>query len=668
MREAIGNSQPIVARSRPGWSWGVRPMSRGSQTYLVALAACLTPIVLAPALGGAFVFDDIPNLVDNPAFNQPIEGLRGLWQAALSSDATAAGRPLAMLTFAVNFMLTGLDPFWFKLANLVLHLTNGILLWRLLCDLLVASPMAPALQAANVDPRRAAAWLAIVWCSLAIQISAIFLVVQRMELLAHSFVLLGLICYLAGRRRMMRREPGAAFLVFAGLAILPALGALAKESAVMTPAYALLMEVFLLRFRAANPAHGRRLQLAHVGICVAGLLVFLGWVLPASLDPGSWSRRDFDLGERLWSEARALWLYLRWILIPDLASMSLYHDAFRVSRGWTEPASTWVAAVAWIAVLTWLAIRTRRPSLSAFGVAFYLAAHLPTATVVPLELVFEHRNYTASIGVLLAALALILRLSAASGRVRAALPWLLASYLIAQWGAAGLRSLEWSDPLRHATAEAARNPDSPRAVYELGRIQYLASRGAPSHPAFAAAVASFERAAALPGASALPLQALLQAGSRAGLADAELWDRLDEYLRRPRLDAQSVNALIGLVSCVGRGECRLSNARLVQALTIAANRDSPAPELLEAYATFAMTHLKDMTLAGELFGAAVQAEPGNPMRHHALAQYLAITGRFEDAERELAEMRRRDRLGRYRSSADKLAGFIAELRARDQRS
>ena len=46
-------------------------------------------------------------------------------------------------------------------------------------------------------------------------------------------------------------------------------------------------------------------------------------------------------------------------------------------------------------------LRRQRP-LVALGIAWFFAAQLLTATVVPLELVFEHRNYFASLGICLA--------------------------------------------------------------------------------------------------------------------------------------------------------------------------------------------------------------------------------------------------------------------------
>lgn len=617
-----------------------------------------------PGLHGGFVFDDYPNIAANPAFSRPVQGLSGLWEVILSSPASSVGRPLAVLTFAANFMATGLDPFWFKLTNLLLHAGNGLLLWWFVSRLWSTPCLAPCFAQAKVDPRRAGLWFALCWGVLAIHVSAVYLVVQRMELLAHSFVLLALICYVEGRRRMIAGERGGGLRVAIALLVLPLLGVLAKESAALAPAFAFALEAYVFRFAAADARGRRLLPLAYALLFAMALALFVRWILPSVLNPASWLGRNFDLGERLWSEARILWLYLRWILAPDLTAMSLYHDSFGVSRGWLEPVSTITSVLAWSAVLGVLVWLARRRSLLGLGIAFYCIAHLLTATVIQLELIFEHRNYTASIGALMALMPLWLRMRAMGARARELVAVLLLVFLSTQLACTAARALEWSDPLRHARAEAARNPMSPRAVYELGRVEYLISGQDPAHPAYALAVESFRRAAAIEGASALPLQALLMAASRAGKGDdPELWKSLQTHLRTKRLDVQTITALLGLVTCAGSGECNFPLPQLVGALIIAVNHEYPPPDLLIAYGTLSITHLKDNTLAGELFRAAVDAEPRNPLRWHSYGQYLAIAGRLDEAEQAALQMEQLDRWHRYRSRSNALRVMIEQLRA-----
>ncbi len=635
----------------------------------VLLIVAATALAFWPGLLGDFVFDDFPNIATNPAFAQPVRSLADLWEVILSSPASSVGRPLAVITFAGNFIATGLDPFWFKLTNLMLHAVNGVLLWWFIRRLWSMPELSNCFARADTDPRRASLWFALCWSALAIHVSALFLIVQRMELLAHTFVMMSLIVYVDGRRRLIAGERGGAPRIAAALLLLPLLGVLAKESAALAPAFAFALEIYVFRFAAAGARARRLLPLTYAVLFALASTLFVVWLLPAVLDPAGWSGRNFDLGERLWSEARILWLYLRWIFTPDLTAMSLYHDAYTVSRGWLEPPSTALSVLAWLMVLAVLVGLARRRSLLGLGIAVYLIAHLLTATVFQLELIFEHRNYTASIGALLALLPLWLRMRTGAGRVRTLANLLVAVFLFGQLACTAARALEWGDPLRHAQAEAARNPTSPRAVYELGRLQYLISGRDPEHPAFALAVASFRRAAALEGASALPLQALLIASSRAGKGDdPELWEALHKHLREGRMDVQTSAAVQELVTCAGQGECSFPPRQLVTALIIAVNRDNPPADLLVAYGTLAITLLKDRVLAEELFRAALDRDPRNPLRWYSYGQHLAIDGRLDEAEQAVQRMQQLDRWQRHRRKREALQAMIAQLREQARQS
>ena len=63
---------------------------------------------------------------------------------------------------------------------------------------------------------------------------------------------------------------------------------------------------------------------------------------------------------------------------------------------------------------TALALRNRLPFFS-LGVLWFFAAHFLTSNVVPFELVFEHRNYFAALGILLAVFDLVRRLPLRDG-------------------------------------------------------------------------------------------------------------------------------------------------------------------------------------------------------------------------------------------------------------
>ena len=151
------------------------------------LLLALVTLVYWPGLGGGFDFDDFPNIVNNTALHVRFgDPCRAWLAAAFSSPASDLQRPLAMLTFALNHALTGLDPYWMKATNLAIHLLNTLLVW------IVARVL---LATFGVDATRRgilALWLAAFWSLASVNLLGVLFVVQRMESLCHTFVLAGL--------------------------------------------------------------------------------------------------------------------------------------------------------------------------------------------------------------------------------------------------------------------------------------------------------------------------------------------------------------------------------------------------------------------------------------------------------------------------------------------
>ncbi len=141
--------------------------------------------------------------------------------------------------------------------------------------------------------------------------------------------------------------------------------------------------------------------------------------------------------------------------------------------------------------MLWL--RSRRP-LAALGIALFLGCQLLTGTILPLELIYEHRNYFASFGLLLA----IVPLLAVPRSQPFALPRhvLLAGLLLCWTALTAITAYAWGNPLRLAEDLASRAPQSPRAQYELGRTYIIYSHYDPASPFTRLAYAPLEKAAA----------------------------------------------------------------------------------------------------------------------------------------------------------------------------
>lgn len=430
-------------------------------------------------LSGGFIFDDYPQIV----FNQAIEWKELSWNnlilAATSTASGPLGRPVAMVSFALNVYLSGLNPWAFKLANLGIHILNAWLVFALTARILntlqmhqrpntvFQGPWIPALAAA-------------LWAVHPLNLTAVLYVVQRMTSLSATFTLIALLTYM-----QLRLAPpatwrkSAAYLGLAALATVA--GAYTKETALLLPVYTLAIEIFILRFRAGSEQRSRWLKIAYSSLLLVPF-AYLGWKL--GHDPDWLTRvhahRPYTVIERLLTEWRALAFYLRNILIPDTTQMGIYHDDFVISRSLTAPLSTLLALLlhALLLSIAW-ATRKRWP-LAGFAIAWFYGGHLLESTIIPLEPVFEHRNYLPMMGfciAIAAALGAGLNHLSASPAKKGLLAVLV---LLPFMAATAVRAEQWGHPIFFAIAEAEKHPQSARANFDAGRTLLVAMVNKPS--------------------------------------------------------------------------------------------------------------------------------------------------------------------------------------------
>lgn len=665
---------------------------------LLALAVMSTAAVYAPGMAGGWVFDDFPNIVDNPAIHiVPGQSTLAAWvNSALSSPSSFLRRPLASLTFSLNWYIGNGEPLAFKITNIIIHLINGVLVFcmlRTLLQLLGLRQSAPPPDATTSPPQQerdgdafdhaAATRLALIvsaaWMLLPINLLAVLYVVQRMESLCQIFILAGLWAYLRGRWMMLtapnsRRDRQGFALAVGGIALGTLLGLTSKETAVLLPAFAFLAEWIVLRFArppllghalpegSEDRAQDSRLWWTFVVTLFTPAVLGFAWLLRAVLRPGPWADRDFTLAQRLLTEPRVLLDYLHWTLLPNPMALSLYHDEVAVSTGLLTPWTT-LAAIVTLAALIVLAVclRNRQPLVS-LGIAWFFAAQLLTATIIPLELVYEQRMYFGSIGVLLVAGTWLLGL-----RWRIALP-ILRGFLVTialLWFALAthLRAREWSNPLRLAVTEASYHPTSERAVYEAGRLLLIASGYQPGRT-MDESMKYLRQAAAIPGASALPDHAMIMLVDHGQQGDdGALWDSMIGKLRDQPAGQQNVSALITLAQCYGKNICKFDVEQLQRAYQAILSRPHPTARLNGAYAVFQRDILHDDLEAEKYLLLAVTSEPSEPAYRIDLAALYARHGQIDKAQEQINALRRLNYGGRLDQQITELEFRVAPGKA-----
>ncbi|MEQ1439882.1 hypothetical protein AAG565_10990 [Fontimonas sp. SYSU GA230001] len=412
--------------------------------WLLALAAFW--LLYRPGLPGGFIFDDYPNLQRLATITT------GRWQELLSyavqGIAGPSGRPLSLLTFALQHDSWPADPGAFKRINLLIHAINASLLWWCFARL---AQLMNLHQGRWIAPIAAALWL--LW---PIQVSSVLYVVQRMTLLAATCMFLGLALYVESRSVQPRaagtttNKAHALFLLalFVGIG----LGMLCKENAIVFPLLVLAVEATLLS-RVRRPP---RLWLAGLWLPLAAFTIYLLVFLQPWQHYGN---RAFDMTERVLTEGRVLWMYVQQIVLPSAGSLRFLYDNYPVSTGLFAPSTTALAWTAWLAVIIAAWQSRRRWPVAAFAVLFFLGSHVLESTIVPLELVFEHRNYLGSPAIALFLVAGLTGITQVRPSVRLALGALY--FVMLAVVTFNITSL-WGNPLLQKKVWYMQNPDSAR--------------------------------------------------------------------------------------------------------------------------------------------------------------------------------------------------------------
>jgi tetratricopeptide (TPR) repeat protein len=435
---------------------GQEPEAGRSQTTLaVALLLAITvAAVYASGLRMGFHFDDSHVIENNLALRRLTNVPRFFYDptSSTASPDNRVLRPLLLTTFALNWAVSGAEPWSWHLVNIVLHWLVALLVFRIARDLLwlgrAAVPVATA--------------AALIVALHPLNSSAVHYVSARSAILAALFYLAA---FDAGARG--RRAACVAFFIAA---------LLTKEHVVTLP-LALLGWFAVARLRGGGrPPWGLLATLA--ALAVAGL-AWRAVLLPAGTLAATHASRQTP-----WTYCMTGWsaylYYLRLFLWPDALVVDRVDYPMVQSFGELQAWGSLLALVV-LGVLAWR-VRHRAPALT-FAALWVLVTLAAESTVFPLaEPVNEHRPYLAMLGLgTAAALGLWYGAGALAPRVRAPAAWAFAlavTFVATALGAATVaRGAVWRSDYAlwmDATRKAPRNlrawTNAGHAALALGRL------------------------------------------------------------------------------------------------------------------------------------------------------------------------------------------------------
>ncbi|MEK7688847.1 MAG: hypothetical protein AAB313_01165 [Deltaproteobacteria bacterium] len=363
------------------------------------LIAVLTFLVYSNTFHASFHFDDTPSIVENYT-------IRNLNNAP---GMLINNRGIATATFAINYAIGGLNVVGYHIVNLAIHITNSIFVYFLVFLTLTR------IDSLKDRAKKIAVYTALLFAVHPIQTQAVTYIVQRMEILASMFMLIGLLVFIKGAETS---KTSARVLLYGAVAVSYLFGFYSKEIAITLPAIIFLYDYCFLSSN-GNQKVTARLPLYLV--LIAMLAFFATRTLTGLQEtPGGsagFNVQSITAKEYLFTQFNVLIYYITLLFVP--INQNLDYD-FPVSKGLFEvplvkegtvlnipippPIVSLIILSAVIGIAFYLftsrASRiTNHGRLAAFSILWFFIILSPTSSFIPIiDVIFEHRLYLASAG------------------------------------------------------------------------------------------------------------------------------------------------------------------------------------------------------------------------------------------------------------------------------
>ncbi|MDO8785475.1 MAG: tetratricopeptide repeat protein [Syntrophales bacterium] len=348
---------------------------QGVLQYSLVIAA-LVFIVYANTFHVPFIFDD-RNIVDNRSIHDLLSVSHVF---APPFETGIAGRPIVNLSLALNYAISGMNPWSYHLLNLLIHLSAALCLFGIVRRSFLSDRLKGKYGHAATPLSFACALL---WALHPLQTQAVTYTIQRCEsLMGLCFLLTFYLAIQGWQSAAPRRLHLTAVLSFL-------IGVGTKETIVIAP---FLLFVYDLLFFHGDPRNVlRRSPLLYTGLFFGllslGLLVSVGGTISSGAGRMTFSAIDYWL-----TQPEVILHYLRLTFWPDRLCIDYGWPITKFGDAWPSiiVISALIAASAWA---LWKQLPIGFLSL------WFFAILAPTSLIPLPDVAFEHRMYLPSIAI-----------------------------------------------------------------------------------------------------------------------------------------------------------------------------------------------------------------------------------------------------------------------------
>ncbi|MGQ9638601.1 MAG: tetratricopeptide repeat protein, partial [Thermodesulfobacteriota bacterium] len=290
-------------------------------------------------------------------------------------------RAIPTATFALNYYFNKLNPFGYRLINLLIHIASGLLVYLISKRLLLRSG-----EAREDSVTIGSFFISLIFLLHPVQINTVVYIVQRNEGLSSFFILLSLYLFIKFR------EKGSGKIFYLSGVFFSLVGSIfSKEIGFMAIGGIILYD--LLFVSNTREESIRRLKYYAIFIIPIGVYVlffFKGGIL-FLLIKGSpewfWSPID-----NLRTQCNVIIQYMKLLLFPWPGWLNIDHD-FKLSKSFFEY-PTFFSMLTISLILFFGSFLIRRRKLISFAIFWFFLILAPTSSLIPLwDIMVEYRLY-----------------------------------------------------------------------------------------------------------------------------------------------------------------------------------------------------------------------------------------------------------------------------------
>ncbi len=358
-------------------------MSKHFNLIAFAIIAVMTLIAYSNTFNAAFHFDDNPSIVDN------IDIKRLTWDTFVHA-LSGGTRPIINLSLLFNYQLSGLNVVGWHIFNIGCHIANSIFVYLLVLWTLNLPVLSDQY---GYRSRRIALFASLLFALHPIQTEAVTYIISRTELIATFFYLATFLFFIKGANT-------GKFSYIIGSFAMAALAMGSKEWAVTLPAMLILYDFLFLSNGKLKPVLSRLGWHAFVALSWFVLVYTMSTTQMSGAGFGVSGQRGITPLTYLLTSFNVLWTYIRLLILPINQNLDYEYPLAKTLFEYPTLLS-FLAHLGVVAASIWFYVK-KRWTLIPFGFAWFYIALSPTQSFVPiLDVIFEHRVYLPSIGIIL---------------------------------------------------------------------------------------------------------------------------------------------------------------------------------------------------------------------------------------------------------------------------